>query len=396
MICYSESGEPRLSIGYKFVGLPWKLLKLYPTVHSYLFFSSHSIVLFPLRTPTTWRIAKCTRRLFRLWRDCPNSKLICYSERGEARLSFGYKFAGLPWKLLKLYPTVHSYLFFSSHTIVLFPLRTPTTWVSAKCTRRLFKLWRSWPNSKLICYSERGEGRLSFGYKFVGLPWKLLKLYPTVHSYLFFSSHSIVLFPLRTPTTWVSAKCTRRLFKLWRSWPNSKLICYSERGDARLSIGYKFLGLPWKLLKLYPTVHSYLFFSSHSIVLFPLRTTATWRIAKCTRMHFKVWRNWPSSKLICYSERGEPRLSFGYIFFGHPWKNLKLYPTVQSNFCFFIHTVLYCFHWEHRQLEWVLSVHGGSLSYDGVGQIQNWYVILKGEKLGFHLDINLSACLENF
>ena len=352
--------------------------------------------MFPLRTPTTWRIAKCTRRLFRLWRDCPNSKLICYSERGEARLSFGYKFAGLPWKLLKLYPTVHSYLFFSSHTIVLFPLRTPTTWVSAKCTRRLFKLWRSWPNSKLICYSERGEGRLSFGYKFVGLPWKLLKLYPTVHSYLFFSSHSIVLFPLRTPTTWVSAKCTRRLFKLWRSWPNSKLICYSERGDARLSIGYKFLGLPWKLLKLYPTVHSYLFFSSHSIVLFPLRTTATWRIAKCTRMHFKVWRNWPSSKLICYSERGEPRLSFGYIFFGHPWKNLKLYPTVQSNFCFFIHTVLYCFHWEHRQLEWVLSVHGGSLSYDGVGQIQNWYVILKGEKLGFHLDINLSACLENF
>ena len=193
-------------------------------------------------------IAKCTRRLFKLWRNWPNSKLICYSERGEARLSFGYKFVGLPWKLLKLYPTVHSYLFFSSHSIVLFPLRTPTTWVSAKCTRRLFKLWRNCPNSKFICYSERGEARLSFGYKFVGLPWKLLKLYPTVHSYLFFSSHSIVLFPLRTPTTWVSAKCTRRLFKLWRSWPNSKLICYSERGEARLSFGYKFVGLPWKLL----------------------------------------------------------------------------------------------------------------------------------------------------
>ena len=276
MICYSERGEGRLSFGYKFVGLPWKLLKLYPTVHSYLFFSSHSIVLFPLRTPTTWVSAKCTRRLFKLWRSWPNSKLICYSERGEARLSFGYKFVGLPWKLLKLYPTVHSYLFFSSHSIVLFPLRTPTTWVSAKCTRRLFKLWRNCPNSKCICYSERGEARLSFGYKFVGLPWKLLKLYPSVHSYLFFSSHSIVLFPLRTPTTWVSAKCTRRLFKLWRSWPNSKLICYSERGEARLSFGYKFVGLPWKLLKLYPTVHSYLFFSSHSIVLFPLRTPTTW------------------------------------------------------------------------------------------------------------------------
>ena len=333
VICYSERGEARLSFGYKFVGLPWKLLKLYPTVHSYLFFSSHSIVLFPLRTPTTWRIAKCTRMLFKLWRNCQIKKwyvilkgenlgfqykfvgkiVICYisshsivlfplkhpqlegllsvhgcSSRYEGigwyvilkgenhRLSFGYKFVGLPWKLLKLYPTVHSYLFFSSHSIVLFPLRTPTTWVSAKCTRRLFKLWRSWPNSKLICYSERGEARLSFGYKFVGLPWKLLKLYPTVHSYLFFSSHSIVLFPLRTPTTWVSAKCTRRLFKLWRNCPNSKFICYSERGEARLSFGYKFVGLPWKLLKLYPTVHSYLFFSSHSIVLFPLRTPTTW------------------------------------------------------------------------------------------------------------------------
>ena len=294
-IGYSERGEARLSFGYKFVGLPWKLLKLYPTVHSYLFFSSHSIVLFPLRTPTTWVSAKCTRRLFKLWRNCPNSKLICYSERGEARLSFGYKFVGLPWKLLKLYPTVHSYLFFSSHTIVLFPLRTPTTWVSAKCTRRLFKLWRNCPNSKFICYSERGEARLSFGYKFVGLPWKLLKLYPTVHSYLFFSSHSIVLFPLRTPTTWVSAKCTRMLFKLWRSWPNSKLICYSERGEGRLSFGYKFVGLPWKLLKLYPTVHSYLFFSSHSIVLFPLRTPTTWVSAKCTRRLFKLWRSWPNS-----------------------------------------------------------------------------------------------------
>ena len=152
---------------------------------------------------------------------------------------------------------------------------------SAKCTRRLFKLWRSWPNSKLICYSERGEARLSFGYKFVGLPWKLLKLYPSVHSYLFFSSHSIVLFPLRTPTTWRIAKCTRRLFKLWRNWPNSKLICYSERGEARLSFGYKFVGLPWKLLKLYPTVHSYLFFSSHSIVLFPLRTENTDNLSEC-------------------------------------------------------------------------------------------------------------------
>ena len=304
LICYSERGEPRLSFWYKFVGLPWKLLKLYPTVHSYLFFSSHCIVLFPMKTQATWRSAKCTRRLFKVWMNWPYSKCICYSEKGEARLSFGYTFVDLPWKLLKLYTTVHLYLFFSSHIIVLFPLRTPTTWRSATCTRRLFKVWRNWPCSKLIGYFEMGESRLSFGYKFVGLPWKLLKLYPTVHSYLFFSLHSIVLFPLRTPTTWRIAKCTRRLFKLWRNLPNSKLICYSKRGEPRLSFGYKFVGLLWKLLKLYTTVHLYLCFFSHSIVLFPLRTPTTWVSAQCTRSLFKVWMNWPNSKLICYSERG--------------------------------------------------------------------------------------------
>ena len=124
----------------------------------------------------------------------------------------------------------------------------------------LFKVWRNFPHSKLMCYPERGEPRLSFGYKFVGLPWKFLKLYPNVHSYFFFSSHSIVLFPLRTPASWRSAKCTRRVLKVWSHWPNSKLICYPERGTRRLSLGYKFVDLPWKLLKIYPTVHSYLFF----------------------------------------------------------------------------------------------------------------------------------------
>ena len=75
---------------------------------------------------------------------------------------------------------------FSTHCIALFPLRTPASWRSAKCTRRLFKVSRNWPNSKLICYSERGEPKLSFEYKFVRHTWKLLKLYPTVHAYLFF------------------------------------------------------------------------------------------------------------------------------------------------------------------------------------------------------------------
>ena len=209
--------------------------------------------MFPLRTPTSWRSAKCTRRLFKVWRNWPNSKLICYSERGEPRLSFEYKFVGHPWKLLKLYPTVDSYFFFG------LPLRTPTSWRSAKCTRRLFKVWRNWPNSKLICFSERGEPRLSFEYKFVGHPWKLQKLYPTVHAYLFFLTLYCIVSTENTDKL-KSAKCTRRLFKVWRNWPNSKLICYSERGEPGLSFEYKFVGHPWKLQKLYPTVHAYLFF----------------------------------------------------------------------------------------------------------------------------------------
>ena len=167
---------------------------------------------------------------------------MCYSERGAPRLLFEYKFVDLPWKLLNIYPTVHSYFFFSSHSIVLFPLWTPASWRSAKCTRRVLKVWSHWPNSKLMCYSERGAPRLLFEYKFVDLPWKPLKIYPTVHSYFFFSSHSIVLFPLWTPASWRSAKCTRRVLKVWSHWPNSKLICYSERGAPRLSFEYKFVG----------------------------------------------------------------------------------------------------------------------------------------------------------
>ena len=140
----------------------------------------------------------------------------------------------------------------------------------------------------------------------------------------------------------------------------------------------------------------FLFLSLHCIVLFPLKAPASWTSAKCTRRLFKVWRNWPNSKLICYSERGEPRLSFEYKFVGHSWKLIKLYPSVHSYFFFCLYTVLYCFHWKHQQVERVQSAHGGSLRYEGIGQIQNWYVILKEENLGFHLNINLSAILENF
>ena len=62
---------------------------------------------------------------------------------------------------------VFGHMFLYLHCIALFPLRAPASWRSAKCTRRLFKVWTNWPNSKLICYSERGESRLSFEYKFV-------------------------------------------------------------------------------------------------------------------------------------------------------------------------------------------------------------------------------------
>ena len=196
----------------------------------------------------------------------PNSKLIGYSERGKPRLSFGYKSVGLPWKLLKLYPTVHLYLSFSSHSIVLFPLRTPTTWGSAKCIRRLFKVWRNCPNSKLICFCEREN--LGFHLD-INLSASLenFSSYTQPYSHIsFFSSHCIVLFPLRTLASWSSAKCTRKLCKVWENSRHSKMICYSERWEPRLSFGYKFIGLPWKLLKLYPTVHSCLLFPLHCIV----------------------------------------------------------------------------------------------------------------------------------
>ena len=140
-------------------------------------------------------------------------------------------------------------------------------------------------------------------------------------------------------------------------------------------------------------------FSSHCIVLFPLSTPASWRSAKYTRRLFKVWRNWPNSKLLCYSERGEPRLSFEYKFVGHPWKLLKLYPTVHAYLFFF---TLYCivsteYTCKLKECDLLATLaHGGSLRYEGICKIQNWCVIVKGENLGFHLNINLLDTLDNF
>ena len=98
---------------------------------------------------------------------------------------------------------------------------------------------------------------------------------------------------------------------------------------------------------------------------------------------------------------------------GHPWKLFKVWTNLQKKNCrpflktsqimpkctfifVCIYTVLYCFHWEHQHVEGVQSAHGGSLRCEGIGQIQNWYVILKEENLGFHLYINFSAILKNF
>ena len=167
---------------------------------------------------------------------------------------------------------------FSSRCIVLFPLRTPSSWRRANCTRRRFKVWRNWPNSKLICYSERGEPRLSFENKFVGHPWKLLKLYSTVHACCLVFYAVLYCFSLRPRASWRSAKCTRRVFKVWMIWPNSKLICYSKRGEPRLSFEYKFVGHPWKFLKLYPTVHACLFFFTLYCIVF---TETTSKLKEC-------------------------------------------------------------------------------------------------------------------
>ena len=95
---------------------------------------------------------------------------------------------------------------------------------------------------------------------------------------------------------------------------------------------------------------------------------------------------------MCYWERREPRISFEYKFVGHPLKTSKIIPN-RTCISVFLHTVLYCFHWVHRQVEGVRSAHGGSLRYDGICKIQNWCVIVKGENLGFHLNMNLSTTL---
>ena len=193
-----------------------------------------------------------------------------------------------------------------------------------------------------------------------------------------------------------------------RNWPNSKLIMlFLKSRTCALCIWIQIaVGFQWKLINYTQckdkkrNICFFVFTLGYNCKKFPLNAPSKFNSSESA--HGGLFEgnisilNWPNSKLICYSERGEPRLPFEYKFVGHSWKLLKLYPSVHSYFFFCLYTVLYCFHWEHQQVEGVQSAHGGSLRYEGIGQIQNWYVILKEENVGFHLNINLSAILENF
>ena len=160
---------------------------------------------------------------------------------------------------------------------------------------------------------------------------------------------------------------------------NSKLMCLFWN-RTKLVFWYKCIGLAWNVVKLYPTLDSYFFL--HTVIVlycFHWHNRQLKRGVKCTRRPFKWWRNMPNSKPDVFFWKGRTKLSFGYKCIGLVWNVVKLYPTLDSYF--FLHTVivLYCFHWHNRQLEGVLSVHGGLLNDEGICQIQNWCVFLKGE-----------------
>ena len=51
-----KGGEPKLSFEYKFVGHTWKHIKLYPTVHAYMFvYTLYCIV----STENTGKLKEC-------------------------------------------------------------------------------------------------------------------------------------------------------------------------------------------------------------------------------------------------------------------------------------------------------------------------------------------------
>ena len=394
MICYSERGEPSLSFEYKFVGHSWKLHKLYRSVHSYFSFFHTVLYCFHWEHQQVEGVRSAHGGSLRYEEIGQIQNWYAILKGDNLGFYLNIHFSAILENFTN-YIQVYIHISFFLYT-VLYCFHWEHQQVEGVRSAHGGSLRYEGIGQIQNWYAILKGDNLGFYLNIIcRLFLKTSQIIPKCTFIFLFFSHCIVLFPLRAPASWRSAKCTRRLFKVWRNWPNSKLICYSERGEPSLSFEYKFVGHSWKLHKLYPSVHSYFFFSSHCIVLFPLRAPASWRSAKCTRKLFKVWRNWPNSTLICYSERGEPSLSFEYKFVGHSWKLHKLYRSVHSYFSFF-HTVLYCFHWEHQQVEGVRSAHGGSLRYEEIGQIQNWYAILKGDNLGFYLNIHFSAILENF
>ena len=207
-------------------------------------------------------------------------------------------------------------------------------------------------------------------------------------TFIFFFPHCIVLFPLRELASWRSAKCTRRLFKVWRNWPNSKLICYSV---FHLNMN---LSATLEKFSNYTQVYIHINFFLHTVLYcfhWEHQQVEGVQSAHGGSLNEGIGQiqNW-------YVILKEENLGFHLNIICRPFlKTSQIIPKCTFIF-FFLHTVLYCFHWEHQQVEGVQSAHGGSLWYEGIGQIHNWYVILKEENLGFHLNINLSAIFENF
>ena len=168
-----------------------KFMKIYPTEHSY-FILQTVLYCFHWEHRQVEVVLSAHGRSLRYERisHIQNVYVILKGENIGFHLNISLS-ASLK-KLIKIYPTVHSYFFFSSHSIVLFLLWTPASWRSAKCTRRVLKVWSHWPNSKLMCYSERGAPRLLFEYKFADLLLKTFKDIPN-RTFLFYSAHCIVL-----------------------------------------------------------------------------------------------------------------------------------------------------------------------------------------------------------
>ena len=148
-------------------------------------FSSHCIVLFPLRTTASWRSAMCTRSSLRYAEICQiqNFSVILKGENLGFHLNI---ICRPPLKTSKIIPNRTCISVFLHTVLYCFHWVHRQVEGVRSAHGGSLRYEGICQNSKLMCYCERREPRLSFEYKFVDHPWKLLKLYPTVHAYLFF------------------------------------------------------------------------------------------------------------------------------------------------------------------------------------------------------------------